>query len=140
MLMLASAVAFTQPAFAQGTPAKQPAQKLITDVVGKWQLVKTMNGKKDITGKNDSTGIQTIELTREAKFIMRDKQQKLDSGLFRINEAQKVIYFESKSGGDASPVEWNISLYGNQMTLTNRTSTHAKGYQYIYNRTSNKGK
>jgi hypothetical protein len=140
MFLMITCFAFVQTTFAQETPQQEPAEKLISDVVGKWTLTKVLNGKKDITGQKSATGIQRIELTREAKFVMSDKKQQLDSGLFRVNESQKTIYFESKTGGDTPPSEWGIDLHNNQMILTSRAAAHSNGYKYIYTRTSLKGK
>ncbi|HEY9007436.1 hypothetical protein [Ohtaekwangia sp.] len=117
--------------------ASQSGQKVIDLVVGTWQISQVFDGKKQIQSTSD-TLIHTIEFTREAKYITRNNSQKLDSGLFRINENHKILYLESKNNanGDAHPVEWGLSLQGHILTLTGRGSPHAERFKYIYTRKS----
>ncbi|HEY9046949.1 MAG TPA: lipocalin family protein [Ohtaekwangia sp.] len=128
-------ILFAGSTFAQ--QASKSGQKIIDLVVGTWQISQVYDGKKQITSNSD-TLVQTIEFTREAKYITRNNSQKIDSGLFRINENHKILYLESKNSadGEARPVEWGLSLQNHILTLSGRGSPHAERFKYIYTRKS----
>jgi hypothetical protein len=111
--------------------ASQAGQKVIDLMVGTWQISKVFDGKKELKSDADTT-IQTMEFTREAKYISRTNQQKVDSGLFRVNENHKILYLESAGDSDAPPVEWAISIKDNILTLAGRGTPHAARFKYQY--------
>jgi ABC-type metal ion transport system substrate-binding protein len=132
IMSLSLAMLFTS-SFAQ--QASQSGQKIIDLMVGTWQISKVYEGKKELKSDADTT-IQTMEFTREAKFISRTNQQKIDSGLFRINENHKILYLESSENKDAPPTEWSVSLKDNTLTLAGRGSPQAASFKYLYVRKS----
>ena len=127
---------FTGSVFAQGS-ANQP-KKLIEKVPGVWKVTQVNDGKKEITQTVDSTGIESIEFTREAKYIIRNKTHRLDSGLYRLNEQQNSLYLESKLDSNTPPVEWGINVTGNTLVMTGKSSEGAKNFKYTLTRTSHK--
>lgn len=120
---------FVTGSFAQ--QASQAGQKVIDLMVGTWQISKVYDGKKELKSDADST-IQTLEFTREAKYIARTNQQKVDSGLFRVNENHKLLYLESAGNDNAPPVEWAISIKDNILTMAGRGTPHAARFKYLY--------
>jgi hypothetical protein len=136
--LLAFFVILSGSTYAQGpsNASQQPAKKLIEQVAGVWKVTAMNDGKKAITQQVDSTALSSIEFTREAKYIMRTKTQRLDSGLYRLNEEQKTLYLESGVGTDTPPVEWGIDIKGNTLVLSGKATEHAKNYKYTLTRTS----
>lgn len=111
--------------------ASQTGQKIIDLMVGTWQINKVFDGKKELK-RNADTTVQTMEFTREAKYISRTSQQKVDSGLFRVNENHKILYLESAGDADAPPVEWAVTIKDNTLTLAGRGTPHAARFKYQY--------
>jgi hypothetical protein len=111
--------------------ASQTGQKVLDLMVGTWQISKVFDGKKELKSDADTT-IQTMEFTREAKYISRTNQQKVDSGLFRVNENHKILYLESAGNADAPPEEWAITIKDNILTLAGRGTPQAARFKYQY--------
>ncbi|MBT1686213.1 hypothetical protein [Dawidia soli] len=128
---------FTGSLFAQEAN-KPPVKKLIEKVPGVWKVTQVNDGKKEISQTVDSTAIESIEFTREAKYIIRNKTQRLDSGLYRLNEQQNILYLESKLTADTPPVEWGITVTGNTLVMTGKGSEATKNFKYTLTRTSHK--
>lgn len=128
---------FTSSLFAQEAN-KTPTIKLIEKVAGVWKVTQVNDGKKNIAQTVDSTAIESIEFTREAKYIIRNKTQRLDSGLYRINEQQKVLYLESKLSSNTPPAEWGLDVNGNTLVMTGKSSEATKNFKYTLTRTSHK--
>lgn len=135
--MLLGLSLFTCSLFAQEAN-KTPTTKLIEKVPGVWKVTQVNDGKKNISQTVDSTAIESIEFTREAKYIIRTKTQQLDSGLYRLNEQQKVLYLESKLSRDTPPTEWGIDVNGNTLTMSGKSSEATKNFKYTLTRTSHK--
>lgn len=74
------------------------------------------------SGNGDNTAPQRITFTTEATYRRyTGKQQRSDSGLFRVNEQHKILYLESQQNG--SPEEWQVTMNGDdQMTLALRNA------------------
>jgi hypothetical protein len=78
-----------------------------------------------------------MEFTREGKYMAYSGREKIDSGLYRLNEQQSKLYLESQANGN--PIEWNVTFRKNEMTLQNaQTSQMAEKLKYIYSRKSTK--
>ncbi|MBT1709205.1 hypothetical protein KK062_13265 [Fulvivirgaceae bacterium PWU5] len=131
-LSLSTATLFAQEA------NKPPIKKLIEKVPGVWKVTEVNDGKKKISQTVDSTAIESIEFTREAKYIIRNKTQQLDSGLYRLNEQQKTLYLESRLSNDTPPAEWSIDVNGNTLTMTGKSSEATKNFKYTLTRISHK--
>jgi hypothetical protein len=129
---------FTGSLFAQGPANQPPTKKLIEKLPGVWKVTQVNDGKKEITQTVDSTAIESIEFTREAKYIIRNKTQRLDSGLYRLNEQQNSLYLESTLDSNTPPVEWGINVTGNTLVMTGKSSEGAKNFKYTLTRTSHK--
>lgn len=108
--------------------------KNIEKVVGEWEVTGIYQGSKDITN-TDTVGInRSFEFTRENKYISYTDNEQIDSGAFKLNEVQNVIYLESAAGGDVT--EYKIRFDDNTMTLQPAESAdaHAQRFRYVYTR------
>ena len=114
--------------------------KNIEKVVGVWQVTGIFKGTKNITN-TDTVGLnRSFEFTRENKFISYSDNEQIDSGYFKLNEVQNVIYLESAGGGDVA--EYKIRFDNNTMTLQPAESAdaHAQRFRYVYTRKSDGSK
>ena len=127
-ILLAGIILSAGHAVAQSSEGKT-AQKLLDAVVGTWKLGTHSTTGKEIESQQAHIG-ETLEFTREAKFISRNSKQTLDSGYYRMNENQKKLYLESVKAH--TPVEWNIRLKNNTLTLFKDGDEGKKNLQYIY--------
>jgi hypothetical protein len=117
---------------------------LIEAVVGTWQLQETVdkNQKKGQTRK-DTLGIAWIEFRPDGKYRSGANGtggtiEPIDSGSYRLNEQQGILYLEANADKDAvshPPSEWSITVKKNVLTLEGKGSAHAQRYRYIYNKT-----
>lgn len=135
-LLLTIVICFAALGSANAQSSKGKAGiKLIDMLVGQWQIIKIDDGNKNTQVSSHPEAMQHIEFTREAKFIVRNNSTKADSGLFRVNESNKYIYFESAN--HSYPSEWKADLKNSMLTLTKRDSTNTKPVRYVYSRRSN---
>lgn len=114
--------------------------KNIEKVVGEWEVTGIYKGSKDITN-TDTVGInRSFEFTRENKYISYSDNEQIDSGAFKLNEVQNVIYLESSSGNDVA--EYKIRFDNNTMTLqpSESADAHAQRFRYVYTRKSDGSK
>lgn len=110
--------------------------KNIEKVVGTWEVTGIYKGTKNITD-TDTVGLnRSFEFTRENKFISYSDSEQIDSGYFKLNEIQNVIYLES--AGDNEVVEYKIRFDNNTMTLqpSESADAHAQRFKYVYTRKS----
>jgi hypothetical protein len=110
--------------------------KNIEKVVGVWEVTGIYKGTKNITD-TDTVGInRSFEFTRENKFISYSDSEQIDSGYFKLNEVQNLIYLESAVGNEVS--EYKIRFDDNTMTLQPAESAdaHAQRFRYVYTRKS----
>src|SRR5688500_11663191 len=110
--------------------------KNIEKVVGTWEVTGIFSGTKNITS-TDTAGINTsFEFTRENKFNSYSDNEQIDSGYFKLNEVQNVIYLDSATGNDVS--EYKIRFDDNTMTLqpSESADAHAQRFRYVYTRKS----
>ncbi|HEY0655090.1 MAG TPA: hypothetical protein VGD65_18270 [Chryseosolibacter sp.] len=111
--------------------------KNIEKVVGVWEVTGIFKGNKDITN-TDTVGLnRSFEFTRENKYISYSDSEQIDSGAFKLNEVQNVIYLESASGNEV--VEYKIRFDDNTMTLqpSESADAHAQRFRYVYTRKRN---
>ena len=114
--------------------------KNIEKVVGVWEVSAIYKGTKNITN-TDTLGLnRSFEFTRENKFIGYSDNEQIDSGYFKLNEVQNVIYLESAGGADV--IEYKIRFDNNTMTLqpTESADAHAQRFRYVYTRKSDGSK
>jgi hypothetical protein len=114
--------------------------KNIEKVVGVWNVSEIYKGTKNITN-TDTVGLnRSFEFTRENKFISYSDREQIDSGYFKLNEVQNVIYLESAGSNEVS--EYRIRFDNNTMTLQPAESAdaHAQRFRYVYTRKSDGSK
>ncbi len=110
--------------------------KNIEKVVGVWEVTAIYKGAKNITN-TDTVGLnRSFEFTRENKYISYSDREQIDSGTFKLNEVQNVIYLESASGNDV--VEYKLRFDENTMTLqpSESADANAQRFRYVYTKKS----
>jgi hypothetical protein len=101
-------------------------------IVGTWQVDEIFKGKKDISN-TDTIYNETLIFDNEGKYVTHGSE-KIDSGLYRLNENHSILYLESET--EKSTTEWSISFSKGGMTLQPRTA-HAQttpNFKYTYTR------
>lgn len=105
-------------------PDPETPVKLIEYLVGDWEM--TSASGEDSPGKR-------ITFTTEARYIVYDGTETVDSGAYRMNEQLNNIYLESEA--DENPREYEIELNPRQMTLTPNDAASGQGASaYVYRR------
>jgi hypothetical protein len=118
---------------------KKTPEKIIEHIVGTWEVEGIYKGNKDISDTDTVGANQTITFDRETKYVSYSGNEKIDSGMYRLNENHSILYLESAAGEE--PSEWKISFTDNGMTLQPKeTYPHAESFRYFYTRRSNEGK
>ena len=117
--------------------AKQVPDKVIDKIVGAWKIQKILSGNKEIA-KNPTSG-QWIEFKSDGTYV--NHATSLDSGAYRINENQSIVYLESSVNADPAKnptnqvTEWSLS-FANENLIMQRRSTgkgeHADKMKYFY--------
>lgn len=102
-------------------------QKMIEELVGEW-----VQANADGSGNNDrqANAIQTLTFTEEARYIVREGDQKTDSGAFRMNEQLKNLYFESEATED--PREFEVQLRQDTLILSEKDDGQGRDEEYVY--------
>ncbi|MFZ6010130.1 MAG: hypothetical protein ACOYXT_07240 [Bacteroidota bacterium] len=120
---------------AQENADKATPIKNIERIVGQWSTQKVYKGTKEIT-HTDTVGMsRTFEFDREGRYISREGDYKIDSGAYRLNEVQSVLYLESVSG--EKPTEWRISFAEGKMVLQPRDiAPEEEKFRYVFVRKS----
>ncbi|HEY8936490.1 MAG TPA: hypothetical protein VIM65_14770 [Cyclobacteriaceae bacterium] len=111
------------------------AVKLIDDLVGSWKLSKVYDGKKEISTKSQKGIIDLVEFTRENMYMLRTNDATADSGFFRTNEIDQLLYLESANkvdGNGNTTDEWGLRLNKNTMTLFRREPIELRRFRYVY--------
>lgn len=111
-------------------PAKNPAAvKLIERLYGVWQAVGSQApGQNNANAQSDLS----IEFNPEAKYVLKRGNQIVESGSYRVNEQQEVIYLENSV--NKKPVEWRVKLNGGNLVMTTRETDQGKSKKYTYRR------
>jgi len=109
------------------------SSKLVDGLVGSWKLSKVYDGKKEVSTKSQKGIIDQVEFTREYKYMLRMNDAVTDSGFFRTNEIDHLIYLQSATKlEDHTPDEWKAQLNKNSLTISRRQPTEAKRFRYMY--------
>jgi hypothetical protein len=145
--IVTAALAFQTTSFAQDKTAKDfpkraETVKLIELIVGTWQLNGIVdNAKNPNKGRDKGTannGMQILEFDRDGRYKVNNSTNAVDSGSYRMNEQQGILYLESDAD-DISPAEWSIAVNKNVMSLTGRNTEggnqQTKRFKYVYNKT-----
>lgn len=104
---------------------RESPTKMIEQLVGEWES--TTGGQQ---GQEDA---KRIRFTSEARYILYEGNQKIDSGAYRMNEQLRNLYLESEI--DAKTKEFEVGLSNNQLTMKPRETTGQAGdKQEIYRR------
>jgi hypothetical protein len=122
---------------------RKQVTKLIESIVGTWQLSATLDKNKKNQPTKDTVGLAWIEFKADGKYRSgangsNGTMQPVDSGSYRLNEQQEILYLEASTDkGQIShpPAEWSISVKKDVMTLEGMGSGHAQRYRYVYNKT-----
>jgi len=114
--------------------------KNIERIVGTWKIQKILSGKTEVA-KNPTSG-QWIEFRTNGKYV--NKTNSVDSGSYRLNENQSVLYLESvvnkEPGKDEAKniVEWTVAFQDNDsMTMQQQKKDkkpHGDVMKYVYTR------
>ncbi|MBL0743850.1 hypothetical protein [Chryseolinea lacunae] len=113
--------------------AKNVPDKIIASIVGSWKVSKIVSGKEDVA-KNPTSG-QWIEFRSDGTYV--NHATSLDSGSYRLNENQALLYLEShvKPGvAKDSPkliTEYTIVFKDETMILQRKKEKSAKGGQHV---------
>lgn len=125
------------PAIAQ--PGKASPNKNIQRILGTWKIQKILSGKTEVA-KNPTSG-QWIEFRPDGHYV--NKMLSTDSGSYRLNENQSVLYLESQVNSDPARneakkiVEWVIAFEDETMTMQQQNKEkkpHADAMKYVYTR------
>ena len=108
-------------------PVKQETpEKMIEELVGEWERAASGNNNQQ-----EGAG-QTLIFTQEARYIMRQGNQKTDSGAFRMNEQLRNLYLESDETKDAR--EYEIRLTRDTLILSAKENARQEGEQVYVRR------
>jgi hypothetical protein len=119
--------------------AKKAPDKIIDKIVGAWKIQKITSGKDEVA-KNPTSG-QWMEFRSDGTYL--NQATSIDSGSYRVNENQSIVYFESVVNKDPSNkttkmiTEWTIAFTGEGMIMQRRSTgkrEHADKMKYFYTR------
>ena len=105
-------------------PAKQETpEKMIETLVGEWEKT----GDTGVAGNRDQQGgaAQTLTFTEEARYVMREGNEKTDSGAYRMNEQLQNLYLESEA--NEKPREYEVKLNRDTLILTAKDGSQPSG-------------
>jgi hypothetical protein len=119
--------------------SKKTPDKIIDKVVGAWKIQKITSGKEEVA-KNPTSG-QWIEFRSNGTFL--NQATSIDSGSYRIDENQSIVYLESVVNKDPEKTtsnmitEWSIAFVNDAMIMQRRSTgkrEHADRMKYFYTR------
>ena len=125
--------------------SKQTPDKVIDKIVGAWKIQKITSGKEEVA-KNPTSG-QWLEFRSDGTYL--NNSTSIDSGSYRINENQSIVYFESVVNKDASKnttntiTEWSIAFTNDGMIMQRRSTgkrEHADKMKYFYSKVGDEPK
>lgn len=111
--------------------------KNIEKIVGTWKIQKILSGKTEVA--KNPTSAQWIRFRSDGKYV--NKATAVDSGSFRMNETQSILYLESQVNSPADKrdakktVEWSVSFKDDTMTMQQHNAenkAHADKMKYVY--------
>ena len=82
---------------------KELLQKLIEYLIGEWQM------ESGSTSAEGGPG-ERITFTTEARYIVHEGNQKVDSGAYRMNQQLRHIYLESEANKNAQGIRHRHGL------------------------------
>jgi hypothetical protein len=105
--------------------------KMIEKLVGDWD--RSGGGQQGAQNNNQQEGMQRITFTEEARYILYNGNQKIDSGAYRMNEQLNNLYLESEINEE--PKEFEVQLSEDQLTMkAKQANGQAGNVQYVYRR------
>ncbi|HEX6892164.1 MAG TPA: hypothetical protein VF141_15765 [Chryseolinea sp.] len=125
--------------------SKQTPDKIIDRIVGAWKIQKITSGKEEVA-KNPTSG-QWIEFRSDGTYL--NNATSIDSGSYRIDENQSIVYFESAVNKDPSKnttnmvTEWTIAFTGEGMIMQRRSTgkrEHVDKMKYFYTKVGDEQK
>ena len=125
--------------------SKQTPDKIIDKIVGAWKIQKITSGKEEVT-KNPTSG-QWIEFRSDGTYL--NHSTSIDSGSYRINENQSIVYLESLVNKDPAKEstkmvsEWSIAFTDAGMIMQRRSTgkkEHADKMKYHYSKVGDEQK
>ena len=120
---------------AQYSSGSKVSRKIVDSLVGVWQLHKAYDGKKEIPITKQRAVINFIQFTREYKYSLVMNTSKSDSGYFRANEPQRLIYLESANNpNNHTPDEWRVKILKDTLTLSKTEPANERNFRYVYAR------
>jgi hypothetical protein len=136
LLFLALVLAFSFEASAQRS--NEAAEKVIENIIGRWQLQKVYAGGREITS-NPNGEASWIEFNEDGTYRMQADEGN-DQGSYRLNENHSVLYLESEGRKETSSAvslpnltEYNITMREGTLSMQSRTANSATT-KYIYAR------
>jgi len=97
--------------------------KMIEQLVGEWEAAPGNNNEPNNASK-------TLTFTEEARYVVREGNEKTDSGAFRMNEQLRNLYLESESKEDAR--EYEVQLKQDTLILSAREKSQDGEEESIY--------
>jgi hypothetical protein len=125
--------------------SKQTPAKIIDKIVGAWKIQKITSGKEEVA-KNPTSG-QWIEFRSDGTYV--NNATSIDSGSYRINEDQSIVYFESVVNKESSKnttnmvSEWSIVFTDEGMIMQRRSTgkrEHVDKMKYHYTKVGDEQK
>jgi hypothetical protein len=86
---------------------------------------------QDVDNDQSRNAMQMLEFDPEARYKVNNSTTAIDSGSYRVNEQQGILYMESDAD-DITPTEWAVSVNKDKLTLTGRGAKADSRYKYIY--------
>lgn len=106
--------------------------KIMEFIYGTWTIEQVKRGQKDISASDTTSQEERIEFNPEGRYTSYSGNERIDSGAYRINEQQAILYMESETARNTS--EWNVWFKEEgTMTLKLRDGpNHGERFTYIY--------
>ena len=117
--------------------SKKTPAKIIDKIVGAWKIQKITSGKEEVA-KNPTSG-QWIEFRSDGTYL--NHSTSIDSGSYRVNENQSIVYLESVVNKNSSKnttkqiTEWTIAFADDGMIMQRRSTgkrEHVDQMNYFY--------
>ena len=149
LLLLVVGMVTAQTKTAADFPKNQETNKIIEMLAGSWKLQgivdeeekpsttnrrsKKSKGKKTVQVDTDESrnAMQMLEFNPDARYKVNNSTTAIDSGSYRVNEQQGVLYMESDAD-DVTPTEWKIDVSRKKLTLVGNDAKADARYKYIY--------
>lgn len=120
-------------------PADNPAAvTLMEELYGVWRRQGSVQDQQENANANSNaqnTNVITIEFNPEAKYVMKSGDKVLESGSYRVNERQSIVYLQI----DGYTTEWRAEVNGNTLIMRARQPGHSKEQKYTYTKVPGAG-